>query len=199
MRLRQIRQSHVGGVRLGSPEEPPTISRIRRGVHVPPAAVRAKRDAPPTGVGEPQSGPRTRSGRWASPVEVPRPPAVCFSTMTTNRVPPDEVDALLKKSQEAREELEATEWRTVKNQPVEDLSGVRGGWTVGPGPVVRIEGGKHKRRYWPARCAQCSEWHLRTAGSIRSRPDSEGCRTCLLRKRFPVLCAFLCAFGLFGP
>ena len=118
--------------------------------------------------------------------------------MTTNRVPPDEVEQLLDDAKVEREKLEANGWRTVKGQPVEDPSGERGGWTIGPAPVVQIEGGNHHRRYWPARCGLCSESYLRTSGGIRSRPKSEGCRTCLLQRHFPVLC-ILCAIGLFGP
>jgi len=64
--------------------------------------------------------------------------------MTTNRIPPDEIHGILKEAETERERLVEKGWRTVKGQAVEDLSGQRGGWTVGPAPVVRIEGGKHK-------------------------------------------------------
>ena len=95
----------------------------------------------------------------------------------------DKINALLEKATAERVRLEARGWRTVNGQVVEDLSGVRGGWTIGPGPVVHVEGGKHQRRYWPARCSLFGEWSVRSAASIRNRPDSRGCRTCLLRER----------------
>jgi len=104
--------------------------------------------------------------------------------MTTNRVPPDEVKKLLADAKVERERLEANEWRTVKGQAVEDLSGERGGWTIGPGPVIRMEGGGIRRRYWPAQCRLCGEWHLRTPQAIRDNPASRGCWTCLAKARF---------------
>ena len=137
----------------------------------------------PTDMGDPWSETGC-SVRWASPLEVPPPPAVSFPTMTTNKIPLDEIDALLAEAKAEREHLEANGWRAKKGQPVEDLPGVRGGWTIAEGPVIRLEGGGIRRRYWPARCGLCGEWHLRTPQGIRDNPTSRGCRTCLAKALF---------------
>lgn len=103
--------------------------------------------------------------------------------MTTNRIPPDEIDAILEEAKAERVRLEEENWRTVTGQVVEDLSGARAGWTIAEGPVVRNEGGVKLRRFWPARCALCGEWYLRAPRVIRVVRDSRGSRSCLAREQ----------------